>query len=1491
MLIRPGISVSYAVLFLACMSLPSGAVITGAQAQTLKAGADLSQASGRAAAGATLRLGAGTYPGTIIVKGKTLTVLGVKGGANGGGTVLVGGKNQMLAHVSAKGKLVLRNVTFRPRPKDGFAVYAKDGDVTVSDCVVERSAQAAFYATASALSLSNCSLDKLAADGIVGTNGSRVTVSGITLTGAAKTGLLVTGKSTATLSGSKFSGFGATGAFASDASSLTVSKSSFTKAAGRGLAVQKGGVLSLTDVIAADLAGSAILGFDGTSVTVKGGSFQNIKRNALHFQGGKSLRVDGARFASNPQSIVVLGRNAKPAVVLRGNTVIDTPADKAAIVIQAPGATTLVGNTVIGDGSALSLKSAGVPVGIDGNLFVSRAAHAVSSAGGKPSLTGNRIVSGTKLGVLLNDASQGTLENNIVLSGGDAPVWVQRGATVRTGGNVFAGNARAIVYGKKVGTGGRVGDDLNISGLVAKPPAAGKPADAPPPAGSTLAQARSALALALAATPENVSALDAPLAGLTAARDQLVAKLRVRARVALQAEDRFGKVFPSGFVIEDEAGKTIVDVAAGKGPARVDPGTYRLVPDFDRRLARRITLEASSDRKIPVRSKAGVAFDVGMYSARVRETLAVPVLLQIKKPARVDKKTVLRRPPWLGSPRAGVTADEIAAAISLARKNIGGIADQLSKISKEYSAGPFTTARVKSIEVRRKRWSNAFRYAQSILAHYGGASDVDFLIGQLPKREHYRSEMIHVAAQIENRLGRLRNGRVRALLEDADKSIAIEAALVLRSYGHAEGDAVLNGMAADMSKPAFKYRIFDTARDRRDPALAGAARKTIDRYHADLKTRAAAAKDDTARRQSRYQGRWIVAARNAAQYLVLHGDPKDLRLAASVPLTEAGLTDLAPLLADPTIAVDVRQGALHPNGYQWNVRDYLLVQYCGVMDRMDARTATAFDRQIEKAEMRGAIAVKLVPYGDRRAALAGRWVYRSSMSRCRPSRDIGSFMFKRSTNFLGNVTWFRKPWMEAAAIDKFRKGDAKQSAIVQHMDHASLRAELAPAKRTPELIHPDLFLAWHKLVQDVCAPESCVFALTERNDPPGVLSGRLKVVPALVENRLRLDVNFDLGVFQESSLATMIANSKKSIDSYTRDGGRPLIKQLRLYRAGQEIAISEVRDAVDRGITYEADLGRGDLRGLTLQVDLAMFSATATLHLPLYMAEKTFALNRAGLRAAAQAEAVKKMPERALAHLRLGRVYDEMGRLADADRAFRKFAALNDKTPQVWTGIGAMYQRAGLYDKALAAYGDGIERHPKNVSLVVRKGNLEYLSGQYAAAAKTFGTASTAASRNKARWDWWRATNLLLSGDATGASALLQIAPPSYQPVRTLLLRHTAAALAGTDDLAAARAAIAARLAQRLKKTGPGPGPELKGEDRVLAVAASRLQALPSGWKPIQAVSLREQCFGNVYAGLHRMGNPKEKAEASKSFQAALEACPRGRVEYRLAETGVSRLK
>ena len=58
-----------------------------------------------------------------------------------GATVLVGGKKQMLAHVSAKGKLVLRNVTFRPRTKDGFAVYAKDADVTVSDCVVERSTQ------------------------------------------------------------------------------------------------------------------------------------------------------------------------------------------------------------------------------------------------------------------------------------------------------------------------------------------------------------------------------------------------------------------------------------------------------------------------------------------------------------------------------------------------------------------------------------------------------------------------------------------------------------------------------------------------------------------------------------------------------------------------------------------------------------------------------------------------------------------------------------------------------------------------------------------------------------------------------------------------------------------------------------------------------------------------------------------------------------------------------------------------------------------------------------------------------------------------------------------------------------------------------------------------------------------------------------------------------------------------------------------------------
>jgi hypothetical protein len=473
-------------------------------------------------------------------------------------------------------------VTFRPRPKDGFAVFVQQSEVMVESCTVERAMQPAFYVRAGQLALADCKLDGLASDGVAGTDKATIALSKVTIVSAGKAGLVVQKGSSATIEDSNFLRFTTMGAFAASQSTLTVRRSVFADGPGRGIVVQDGSTLRLDDVRVERLAQSAVLGFGGATIEVRGGVLADNRANAIHFQDGGALTVAGVRFENNPQAVVVISRTGKPVIRVSGNVVAGTPERKTAIVVQGAGKATIENNIVIGAGRALSISaSAGAPVEISRNTFVAAKDNAIAVQRASPRFANNRIVSGGALGVLLSDAPDTALDGNVVLSRGEASLWVQKGATVTTQGNVFAGVKQAVVLANTAGAGGKRGDDLEIKGMSA---GAGP---------SVSADADAAVLAALAAQPGNLADFDRATVPLLKARDALLARARVMGHLSLQAEDRFGRKFPSGFVVNDATGSKVADVASSGAAARLAPGTYRLVPDFDQRLAQSVTLGKS----------------------------------------------------------------------------------------------------------------------------------------------------------------------------------------------------------------------------------------------------------------------------------------------------------------------------------------------------------------------------------------------------------------------------------------------------------------------------------------------------------------------------------------------------------------------------------------------------------------------------------------------------------------------------------------------------------------------------------------------------------------------------------------------------------------------------------------------------------------------------------------------------------------------------------
>ncbi len=1456
-------------------------------ARTLAPGTDLTRATANARNGATLVLGAGEYPGGININGKSLTIKGDPGGK----TVLTGSKAQMIARVTGKGELKLGHVTFRTRAKDGLAVYVKDAKATINDCRVKATMQPAFYADGGRIEIVRCSLKDLNGSGVFGVNKSTIVVRDSAISGAAKDGVVVRKGSTGEVTGTRFEKIAGQAVTATDNASVVVRKSRFTASAGRGVVVDRMSVGKVSQSRFENLGGVAVLGLGGARLTVTGSTFEGIKTTAIHSERGGRLDVRGSRFTNVKGAVVALKGDI--SVSLRDNSITEVTGKGYALAIESSGKVVIRGNRIVKAANGIrvagKLKSTAE---ISGNTVIDVKGRGLSlraelAAGGVAAkVSGNRILAAGGSGVLLHKSPKVELTGNLIVSRGDFGVFVQNGSSVRLDGNVIAGAKGGLFAHSSAAKGSSAGEDIFIGGM--KPKDAAKRSFA----GTKVAylsagkktQARlkakvDAVLAAAAAAAVDLAKVEAAAAALVAEAKKIRASAKSLAAIGLKTVDVIGEQFFREFTVYDSTGKVASRNDVGNPVAIVPPGTYIVEPSFDPSLARDATVGTGESTVIEVKAKNYLVL-------KMRGQVDIDLPLALKGRRAMGRALGAYRYAFpfyiVAVTRPGATKVKKDRALALARKALAAMDPKVLALSrriapvekKSYKERTDAEKKVfNEVSGKRNTLTAGFVLPAKILAALGDGADAKRLVDAAGKESSLAERRMAVAGYIENRLGILGEGAVVAALNGKNRDLALWAGVYLHYFGLDRGDAVLVNYLRNPRNLPVTGKAAHVLLDTRRADVLAAMRGIVD---ISLK----------ARKEGKGGAATSAARGPAALYLLAHGGIDDWKRVARLRMYVDDVTLLALATTDPQPLIDFlrRDMIATPASFakyeigQWSDK---FADLCPMFRYLARRKRAQMEKAIERAFVSVGIHFNLSGRSRNSDALSSRSLHGADVSSCRATGAAAVIVYEKKDKFFRGNQWIPMPW----ASEKHLK--AKWYWNTSHLDYVPHEEVVKGIKRH----HPkddgkrDIFLAYHAIataaelnIQDPLPDGSDrrAFILINRANPPGALAAVVAMRPELINDTLRVAVEFDLASHTQSSLALMMDPPTRSFQHYLSTRGKGIIRKLYLRRGSKTIPMSAAKDDGSGNFVYEAKLEKRDLADMTLHVDLQIFDNPWPLTFGLYASDYARKLNRAAIRLVAAFKAAKARPDDARALTVWANASQATGRLDEARAGYEKALALRPKDVNLWFALSDMYASRGLYHRSVEALRKAVAAVPEDADLRFELANGLYRGGVYPEAADAFGKLS-AMEPKEVRWKWWRATNQFLAGDRRAAIAFFGRTTTKYQRRRTALMRFIAAKLGGSPEDAAAAEAKLKEMLKGREKTVEG------GLYRLFMNIYSPQQVFAVARTPAQ------QCQAHLYVGYGRLMAGKTK-EARKRLTSALKVCGANKLEYRLADAELGRL-
>lgn len=698
--------------------------------------------------------------------------------------------------------------------------------------------------------------------------------------------------------------------------------------------------------------------------------------------------------------------------------------------------------------------------------------------------------------------------------------------------------------------------------------------------------------------------------------------------VNLSIVDRLGRSHPAPFVVINPSNfETVASVSAGNA-AEVSPGTWVVAPFSD--LSSPVAIEVTDGKPLAIEVQAEDALWLHLLSPtgdpaqsrwtllRLKDAEATRMIfshLSVSRPD-VTYRWAMRRPD--------VDAATRDAGIALARD--------------EYF-GQRSVERQAPDEAKRA----AEAWALRILSAWGDESDVEKLIQ--PDRNHpYFSawvDMMTVAARIEARLGRLDTGYLIRLLDAPDRAAAANAALVLHEFGVAAADDWLKRNIIEdprdereLDWQAISRALLSFPPDQARPAFQRLIKRLLER-RAEI---VALPEDQREDQINEYDPFPLLL------FFLAQGGDDELRALADEPVSWYDAPALAFLASDPTLlarSLFVDWAASNRTTNSWDTVQ--LASLCLGAIGLPADSKDEYFQKLEKA-VHDEVAVRLAAREDLFDSdkTASPSYYTETMSQaasfCRPVEStVRSFIEKNTPP----ASWIPPQWKDEEYLDRLLQGGFERTTIAMLLDTVppDRMATLLAARGDAVKAYPfDLYSAYSRLVDranfafpmgaegakffamvlDDTDRRPYVFGRLEEGSTEygGGFTGLISMRPELVAGRLRLHIGLAPIRHDYLSCNAFLCEERKKDsdwphDRYARDGGRSLISAVRLFRADDEVKVTEVAHDEEGNFVFEADIAQPDLAGLHLRVELAFFDQRRSIGYDLFAGDYAIALRKA----------------------------------------------------------------------------------------------------------------------------------------------------------------------------------------------------------------------------------------------------------------------------------------
>lgn len=999
-----------------------------------------------------------------------------------------------------------------------------------------------------------------------------------------------------------------------------------TRCRAQGLSIRlflvRSGTLSIDQCHFKQLGAVAVTALAESDLKVTNSSFEDVTGYVIGVQQAKSVEVRGNRFKKVSQ--VLLLQQGNPIVKITDNIISEVESKDHVICVEAGDEIIISGNKIFNVGGGVLLRGKfGKTAVVSGNTFAGcRAGSLYIEATGKGddgavNISKNRIINSGDYGVLLIEAAQTGLTDNIIVVKDGTGVALQQGSFARMNGNIISGSESGVYVHETAGKESTVGNDIVIGGIY--------------PQAMQLNSAESRkidFLLGISDTNDKFNKMidtvsasvkpeDFPAFGeLSRNTNTLIEEARkLRAQVdsistlTVSARDSIGQVHRIDFRVLDTEGKLISENNRDNPKATLIAGTYFIETDIEEGKRREVKVEKDREEEVVIENK-DMIFLTKVKTGRdgVATQTILPVGLRKKNIIQAIVKDKYRAGTHVAR-RRGLTQAQLESAVAAALKALPEIAKKYKKAGDEQEAlldkGDFESDAFKKIDLQLGMLESAADWACDILVLGGRPKDAKTLMKMAGGETKFRGNLVRTAVKIENRLGGIAGGAVVAALDkestEHEKKRAFFAAATLYYYGYAQGENLLLKQLETCSNNMETYSAADILAGSGSPGVTEAMRKLLKTF-LDEKERIDKKRGSVSENYPSFYVQW--AARSAMLNLLAYGDENDLRQITKLPFNNNCIEALFPLVSNPQ---DILKALI---GTRYDVSTAARL-YPALETRPAAEYKELHDQLVDT------LVTNHMPYlpSFLRQYKYGRIrvdnALNPEISFCWPNQIVADCVREQDDKYLQkDLTWIPRPWAIDSMVKNFGEKKYSSARYLDCLSHKDLLEVFSKAALTQDSTpFLDLYFNHHQVASrlfQVSHPfprgtERRAFVLRHETSPVGAVSGIMDIRPAWRDgSKLRFEITLRFATADEGGLAATMREGEPSIASFVGKTGDNLVRNVSLSRSGKEIAVKDM-GVNDKGkLIFEADAGKRDFSDLTLHLDIGLFEKTWPVDVALY---------------------------------------------------------------------------------------------------------------------------------------------------------------------------------------------------------------------------------------------------------------------------------------------------